>query len=399
MARNRLRARLTHFYNMFIAPPKQWQFPKKSQILIYDARGAELLRCYMNEYRVEIMSVHGECVNIPCLLRAMFALKFWRGNLVRAYIEAFIRTVSPRVIVTFIDNDINFYTVSGFYPEAQTIFVQNGVRGGPGDVFASLVPSDKYHVDYMLVFNNSVGRLYQKYISGQSIALGSLQNNAFRASLDYPKGNHVLFISQYRHKPEIGTAFIVGMDGSKIYWEQFYASEIQALKFLNKWCSTNNKVLRIAGCMLNSDGREQAFFTEHLKSCEWEYIPRTNSLSSYELVELADIVVFIDSSLGAESIGRGKKTAGFSCRSTVLKDVSMKFGWPASMSDNGPFWTNDADDAQFLRVMDYLNNVDDREWERIRKIYVAELMEFDPDNTQFQALLARLVSKSVDLVH
>jgi surface carbohydrate biosynthesis protein len=77
----------------------------------------------------------------------------------------------------------------------------------------------------------------------------------------------------------------------------------------------------------------------------------------------------------------------------------MKFGWPASMSNNGPFWTNDADDLQFLRVMDYLNNVEDREWERIRTIYVPELMEFDPDNTQFQALLARLVSKSVDLVH
>ena len=44
--------------------------------------------------------------------------------------------------------------------------------------------------------------------------------------------------------------------------------------------------------------------------------------------------------------------------------------------------------------MDYLNKVNDEDWEKTRKHYASELMEFDPGNTRFVALLDQILTKT-----
>jgi surface carbohydrate biosynthesis protein len=61
--------------------------------------------------------------------------------------------------------------------------------------------------------------------------------------------------------------------------------------------------------------------------------------------------------------------------------------------DDGPFWTNHADEAQFQRVMDYLMTISAEEWEQTRQLYASELMEFDAGNTTFSALIDQLLSE------
>ncbi len=152
--------------------------------------------------------------------------------------------------------------------------------------------------------------------------------------------------------------------------------------------------LQISGCMSDTH-LEQDFFLSFLADYDWEHMPRTGPYSSYELVDSAAVVVFIDSTLGLESIGRGKKTAAFSCRSSLLNDGSMKFGWPALLPDNGPFWTIEADELQFRRVMDYVYATDSAEWERVRQLYADKVMSFDPGNIQFVKLLEQLICEHV----
>ena len=106
---NRLKSKLKFFYTLFIAPPKEWQLPKKSEVLIYDASSAEPLALYLTKYRVVIMAIRGEAINMPCFLRAVVSLKFWKGKPLQAYAEAFILAVSPKVVITYIDNNLNFY--------------------------------------------------------------------------------------------------------------------------------------------------------------------------------------------------------------------------------------------------------------------------------------------------
>ena len=140
-------------------------------------------------------------------------------------------------------------------------------------------------------------------------------------------------------------------------------------------------------------GQEIDFFKTILSGWAWEYLPRTDLYSSYKSIDAAEIVVNIDSAMGDESIGRGKKTACFSCRRTNWQENVYKFGWIVDLPNNGPFWSNDQDEMQFLRVMDYLNSVNDEDWEKTCQKYVSELMDFDPDNTRLVTLLDQLLPK------
>jgi surface carbohydrate biosynthesis protein len=387
---SRLKSKLKLLYTIFIAPPKEWQLPKKGEVLIYDACGAEAISPYLTKYSFTTMTVRGEAINVPCLLRAAATLKFWKGKPLNAYAEKIIQAVSPKVVITFIDNNPAFYGFSKLFPEVKTILLQNGSRynwldGNPG--------KHEYHVDYMLVFGASIGKYYNAHISGEVVPVGSLKNNAV-SNTNGVKSDGVLFISQYRDKPKNNSPFYTDSNGEPVYHKQFYSAEVVALRFLAKWCVENKKSLKIASMSPGKTGPEFDFFEAILSGCSWEYIPKIGLNSSYKLVDAAEIVVGIDSTLVYESIGRGKKTASFFCRGINLNNESRTFGWPAELPKNGPFWTNDQDETQFQRIMDYLNTVSDEDWEQTRQHYATELMEYDPGNTRFVELLDQLLPRT-----
>lgn len=385
---SRLKSRLKSFYLTFILPPKIWRRPKKSEILIYDACGAEHLAPYLVGYSVEIISLRRESVNVPILLMSILFLDFWKGEK-QAYIDSFIRMVSPKLVITYIDNSIDFYTISKRFPNIRTMFVQNGSRGEIGDVFGHLVKSDDYKVDFMLVHGAAIGRYYRKFISGTTMVIGALKNNEIRKFTGVNDGS-ILFISQYFAKPKTCEPSWIETNGTPIYWNQFFKAEMQVLPFLDKWCSENHRLLRICGREYDPQGAENEFFSNYLTDCRWEYLPKSVKYSSYELVDTAEIVVFIDSTLGYESICRGNKTASFSCRGGSLMNESTKFGWPMGLPEFGPFWTNESSDIEISRIMDYLSTVGDEEWKQIHQKYLPELMEYDPGNSRFFKLMREL---------
>jgi len=378
------------FYQIFIKPTKIWRIPKKSEILIYDACGAENFSPYLSEYDVEIIHVRNELVNLPCLLFSILTWDFWRGRR-QAYTDTYIRLVAPKIILTFIDNSIAFYTISERFPNIMTMFFQNGTRSELGDVFDHLIKSDHYHVDYMLVHGNAIGTYYQKFISGQIYVAGSLINNQIKKNNGISDGS-VLFISQYRVHQKDNEPIWISSGGVKILWNQFYAIDILVLNYLNKYCIRNNKLLRICGMESIEDRNEKDFYSNILTEAYWEYMPRYDRYNSYKLLDLAEIVITIDSTLGYESFARGNKTAFFSCRGNYTYTNSKKFGWPAGLPENGPFWTNEPKEEEFCRVMDYLLTVSAEDWENTRQNYAGEIMEFDSGNTRFIELLDQILS-------
>jgi surface carbohydrate biosynthesis protein len=386
----RFQARLKRFYAIFLAPKWRWALPAKCDVVIYDAANAELLTPYLNRYRVEVLSIRGESIHARCLLLATCNVIFWKGAPVQAYADAFIAATSPKVVVTFIDNNADFYSISSRFPNVKTLFLQNGTRGEVGDIFGRLTPSNQNHVDWMLVHNAAIARQYQKFVAGNAIAMGSLKNNAIVKSPDVAIEG-ILFISQYHQKPKDNEPLWIEPDGVAIYWDQFFAADIRVIGFLGEWCTTNRKILRICGRGSEKSGPEHDFYADHLKDRAWEYVPRSDSHSAYKLIDAAEIVVSIDSTLGYESLGRGKRTAGLSCRKINQPTTSFEFGWPGGLPNNGPFWTNDDDENQFKRVMDYLNAVSDVDWKRILQPYANDLMVYDPGNTGFVDLLEHII--------
>lgn len=383
MSLNEIRLRIKKLYEIFLSAPKQWKRPKQSDVLYYDASQFEVLSPYLSQYSVEVIAIRGEFVNIPCLLRSFFNSNFWKGKIVQSYVEAFIQICNPKIILTFIDNDVGFYSISKRFPEVKTIFVQNGARENWLDKYKA---NDNYHVDYMLLFTDKIGEYYRKFISGKIIIIGSLKNNQVKKS--NVEDNSILFVSQ--HRINIGQKWTRG-DGLPVSWGEFFDIEKRVLKFLDEWCHKQNKLLHILGCRDVECKDERKFYSHLLNKCDWEFIPKTEKYLSYSNLDLSKIVVSIDSTLAYESVGRGNRTACFTCRGELLDTIGRNFGWPAALSDNGPFWTNHVDEKQFMRIMDYLNTVNDDEWERTMQSYVSELVESDPGNEKLINLLDSLL--------
>ena len=78
-----------------------------------------------------MLHIRGEEVNLPMFLMAVFAVRKQRT----AYAAHFIRAARPKLVVTLMDNNMDFYAVSAACPSVKTMFVQNGYRGYYIDAF------------------------------------------------------------------------------------------------------------------------------------------------------------------------------------------------------------------------------------------------------------------------
>ena len=398
MAFSRVLGKLRLFYKLYVAAPKDWRHPRLCEVLLYDVNTATHLEQYLKDRSVSILFTRGESINVTALLLSITKRAFWQGNLNLAYILAFVKASKPKLVVTIIDNNANFYQISKSCG-VTTMFIQNGTRGVGGDIFSRIDSLDyqDYHVDHMLVFGSAIGKKYRSYISGKTSIIGSFKNNLISKSI-YAKSSSVLFISEFKLRPKGNAPFpFVGGDGVPVSYDSFYASEHKLLRFLAQWCSENHKLLTIAGrdastCSPRSQTDEESFYATILDSCNYNLISRSSEFSTYQLIDSAEIVVSIDSTMGYEAMARGKRTALCSCRGINIKDKWLNFGWPAELPDNGPFWTNKQDDKEFQRIMDYLCKVSDYEFERTWQEYALEIMDYDPGNTRLVALLDRLLS-------
>jgi len=384
------RDRVTAGYKFFILPKKKWRLPDKSDLLFYDMEGSEAILPYLPSCRYDFIAVRGEFIIVPLLLCAVFKPAFWKGKLIEAYTDCFIQASSPKVVLTFIDNNTAFWSISKRFPSVKTIFVQNGWRAKSMDIFQRVVKSNKDHVDYMFVFNDPIGRYFKRYITGEALVTGSFKNNHIPV-FDADAEPGVLFISQYDREPPDKKPVYRKADGTPVYFSLFQDVDAQVLCFLNIWCTTHHKVLRICGRSSDEDGLEREYFAKWLTTTKWTFSPLTDGFSTYKSLDSAEMVVVIDSTVGFEALARGKKTAFFYCRGAIMSDDAFRFGWPSELPDNGPFWTNIADANGFDRIMNYLNMVSDDEWEATLKHYSRELMAFDSGNRRFAALLEQLL--------
>ena len=378
------------FYILFVKPKKSFVRPGQAQVVIYDRTSVPVLSPYLTKYQTELLSI-GDSVNLICFFSAVFQCVLNRIRFLDAYTDAFIRMTQATVVITFIDNTADFYTISTRLPSVKTILIQNGTRD---DWLDRLSPCVLRHVDFMLVHGAAIGRFYRQHISGEVIVAGSMKNNSISIKRS-PVKDTVLYISQFHMIREGVNSFWIKPDGQSVSAEEFFAIEPVLLNWLADWCQSQHKRLLVAGRDSEAQGEERAFYSKYLKGIEWEYFPRSNGYSSYELVDKAEMLVTIDSTLGYESLCRNTKLAFLSCRSEKLTAETKKFGWPARLPESGLFWTNRADQQEIRRVLDQVNSLSAEQWESARQEFIPEIMALDANNTQLVALLDSLLLKSL----
>ena len=135
----------------------------------------------------------------------------------QSYFDQYIIEINPSIIITLVDNNLNFWKLKDKFKNIKTIFIQNGNRDNFSDIFSKLTPLDfkKYSVDKMFVFNKAIGSEYSKYIKGEIIPIGSYYNNTFEVSKKEDDGS-ILYTSQWKKFiPEdypMGYQFHINMD-------------------------------------------------------------------------------------------------------------------------------------------------------------------------------------------
>lgn len=370
-----------HFaYKAFIKPKKDWSLPCKCDVMLYDASGQDILIPLFDNHRISIHYTRFERVNVFLLLKSLLDINFWKGKLFQAYTDSFIKHTCPKLIVTFIDTSFEFCTISDRWPTIKTCFVQNGYRCFHWDFFLALsnVPSTKLFVDYMFVFSNSVGDEYKKYIGGKTLPLGSMINNLVPIEQTSSINNDqvISFVSQYFDPNQT-----IGTD-KPVTGRQYMEAEKRIFPVLSAWAQKNNYKLNVL-CRNEVAHEEIQFYKQLVPSASLNFLNRISIDTHYKNIDSSRIVVFVDSTLGYESLARGNRTAAFSVRGNLLAVRGRDFGWPSILRSTGPYWTSIDSNSDYLRILDYLHSVSDDDWQTELSKYNKKYLEYNPSNTLF----------------
>lgn len=373
---------------------KRWGRPKHTDILIFDREGASDFFEYFNKYSFSILECRGESINVLALLYALVKHKL-KVN-IETYAESYIKLARPLVVVTFIDNTKTFYKLKKYHAHVKFISVQNGYRDR---CLFEVLLKDNYEendlsADAVFCFGPAIGLLYEGALKTSAIPHGSFKNNKVAKSNKSISAGEVVFLSQFRPPVWNNGLPTMPVGERNILWDDFYSTESLILPALHDFCNRNGLVLKVCGTSFNEDGAEFDFFSRILGDGDWEYWLKSGNLDNYNKIDQASVVVFIDSTLGYEALGRGLKCAAFPLRGDILQTEDRGFGWPAELPRSGPFWTSQANAIEIERLMNFVSTVCDDDWLEVSTPVVEQLMRFDSGNSRFIELIESYGVKS-----
>ena len=382
-----------------------WSRPRHQPVLLIDPSGSEILSQFIAIENIEILDF--EETNIW-----VFARTILKGQLsTTAYAVSYVETTRPKVVMTFIDNDVNFYKLKNMCPKTKFVAIQNGIRanysGSPSlgffDQLTIAHSETALSSDYYCALGDASSQQLTPFIQTKVVTVGSLKNNLFISS----KNEHnlvgdVVLISQYPPFPtnEVGRRIYFG--NRFIPLADFYRIESTVAKLVAQYCASNRLSFTVCGKRDNTNADEYKFFEESIGSLPWSFKSRSSTYSTYEIADSAKVIVSVDSTVGQEFFARGKRVAFMSGRTQAADPVGLaevrdtNFGYPLDLSPTGKFWTNQATATELTRILDYLQGVTDEEWATEIAPYNETLMAYQPGNPVFKKLLLDLGLTLID---
>ena len=76
----------------------------------------------------------------------------------------------------------------------------------------------------------------------------------------------------------------------------------------------------------------------------------------------------------------------------------IDFGFPEITKNQGPFWTNNFNANQILKILDFITNVSQNEWESVYNEYHTRVAGYDFDNKQLVNLIKKKINKNSDIL-
>jgi surface carbohydrate biosynthesis protein len=257
-----------------------------------------------------------------------------------------IAAIDPKMLISFVDNSRNFNILSRVYTKAKFLGIQNGLRGIE---VAELAPH--LCLPNLLCFGQEVVDRYQqeKCSVSRFVVGGSLKNSLYLAStkVAQEKKYDLLWVSQFR-PARFGSTMPVLKENS-----------LMLLEFVQRYCEESGRTLCIAcSCKERNFSYEYQFLLQQIRVPKVRLVPNDdNNFSSYRAMDMANVTVTINSTIGFEGISRGNKVLFCNFSEDEYFDV------PSGYSE-GPWALRDpsGDYEKFAATLKSLENMHQEQW-------------------------------------
>lgn len=285
-----------------------FHLPSRNELLIYDIMGSdELIRILVPDRNPSVLSVRGEwfCAHPVVVFKFFYNVLIRKLPLRVSYDLAYISTVNPILILTFIDNNYNFHKLSMLYPS--TFFcIQNGLRSHNCALAASVIPTlfcfGQRDIDLYLGHNVKLGECFP---------VGSIRSSYFMEKIAPTLANtptyDICFISEYLPGME-NRNYVVTEEGVRLLHEWLFVF----CDYLKRFLEDKKIHLVIAGRQRAGENNgEIAFYRKYFNDSVTILPSNKQYLNSYSVAYRSSIVLSYCSSLGFEAMSWGKKAMFF----------------------------------------------------------------------------------------
>ena len=114
-------------FSKFVKAVKsKWIFskPSKKLMLIYDL--PDLFERFIEKNQYEVLDIRYQSINFYILIKTIF--KTGLKNLTTNYKKNYLIAVSPKLVITSIDNDLSFFKLKKLYKKAKFACIQISLR-------------------------------------------------------------------------------------------------------------------------------------------------------------------------------------------------------------------------------------------------------------------------------
>lgn len=232
-------------------------------------------------------------------------------QLKKIFLLASLDYLQPRIVITFIDNSGVFHVLASEYQGATFMAIQNGVRTSwcmTEALPAAPHPASKINIPVYYCFGQWEIDLFRKFghLIGHAVPVGSLVGGQYwfreRTGTTEPEFELCIVSQWHSHFFPIDEDFGVDIRPDI----PLVAQGIDRLvEFVGRYASERNVNVVVAPRANNPS--ERAFYERHLGMYLRYTEADLSNYSSYRTADRAKVVVSMNSTLGYEAFGIGKK--------------------------------------------------------------------------------------------
>ena len=360
----------------------KWVFskPPKKDILIYD--GLPKIDYFLDKKKFTYFNKRNS-LNIIVLIKTFLSSGF--KNIKKNYIKNYFKIVSPKIVMTAIDNNLSFFKLKHIYNDPKYVCVQGSIRD---EHFINQCKkyykknNKKLFADYFFVYGKNDLIKLKEYISTKFIVSGSCRNNLFEKKINKNSIKEMIFISQASNH------FFFNQE-KKLVRKLIKISKKLDLKFLYLLKNErNSKFLYEIKDYFKKFKLKNKFeyFIRDTSALKNESLNYQKKKDHYNILNKSAIFISLSSTFAFEALSRKQKVVFFPVNNFPAANYIFK----KKYKRNGPFWLKDHSSKKIEDKIKKIIKMSNNQFSKSIKKYISDIIVYSPNNKNLKKILKRL---------